>query len=85
MTTPPLDLTAHDLDIIRTVAGGGSPGDVMTLKNTTVLALLDRAEAAEARVAAVRELLVSCASYDVNHSGEVVEAEIVRDALDATP
>lgn len=47
MSQEPLDLTAHDLDIIRTVAGGGSSGDVMTIKNTTVLALLDRVEAAE--------------------------------------
>ena len=47
MTTPPLDLTQNDLDTIRLIADGGSRNDVMTIKNTSVLALLNRVEAGE--------------------------------------
>lgn len=53
MTTPPLDLTAHDLAAIRIIAEGTSRGDTMRIKNTAVLRLLDRVEAAERDLAAV--------------------------------
>ncbi|EMQ98364.1 hypothetical protein [Paeniglutamicibacter gangotriensis] len=53
MTTPPLDLTAHDLAAIRIIAEGTSRGDTMRIKNTAVLRLLDRLEAAERDLAAV--------------------------------